>query len=81
MTPRRAGVVLIALLCCGCSTMVEHSRTALHELKPHRLWRWNRHPAPRGDVYFSISDPVAESNAGRSMLHEDGPDSASIPAN
>lgn len=36
----------------GCQSPI------LHELKPHRMWRWNRgSPAPR-DAYFSVSDPI-----------------------
>ncbi len=42
----------------GCTTMDK----MMHELKPHRLWRFNRHPAPgRADsAFYSVSDPIAE---------------------
>lgn len=37
----------------GCALM--------HDMQPHRLWRWNRGPAPSSDPYFSVSDPVPAS--------------------
>lgn len=46
-------VSAIALSQTGCAMM--------HDLQPHRLWRWNRGPAPSSDPYFSISDPVPAS--------------------
>ena len=42
----------------GCSTFNDKTKTVLHNLQPHRLWRMNRHPAPRRDVYYSVSDPI-----------------------
>lgn len=44
------GFVLLST--CGCALM--------HELQPHRMWRWNRNPAPSSDPYFSVSDPLPE---------------------
>jgi len=49
---------LVALGVSGCSTFNESVGRTFHDLKPHRLWRLNRHPAPRRDVYYSVSDPV-----------------------
>ncbi len=46
-------VSAIAFSQTGCAMM--------HDLQPHRLWRWNRGPAPSSDPYFSISDPVPTS--------------------
>ncbi|MEZ6059289.1 MAG: hypothetical protein R3C19_02895 [Planctomycetaceae bacterium] len=49
------------LLCLGlilfCSTGCQ---SILHELQPHRLWRWNyQEPPGRTDgVYYSIDDPL-----------------------
>lgn len=34
----------------GCSLM--------HNLKPHRMWQWNRGPAPSTNPFFSVSDPI-----------------------
>ena len=36
----------------GCSMM--------HELQPHRMWRWNRGPAPSTNPFFSVSDPIPQ---------------------
>ena len=45
----------------GCAQMPELSATKfLHELKPHRLWRWNRGPAPSSDAYFSVPDDITQ---------------------
>ena len=38
------------MISAGCSLM--------HDLRPHRLWRWNRGPAPSGNPFFSVSDPI-----------------------
>lgn len=37
----------------GCSSI-------MHELQPHRLWRWNYHEPPgrTDDALFSIDDPL-----------------------
>ena len=37
----------------GCQSL-------LHELQPHRLWRWNYHDSPgRADsAFYSLSDPL-----------------------
>ena len=32
--------------------------TLLHDLQPHRMWRWNRGPAPSANPFFSVSDPI-----------------------
>lgn len=60
-------VRLLLVLCvvaptCGC-TMFDR---ALHELKPHRLWRFNRHDAPgRADsAFFSVRDGDEFDSAG-----------------
>lgn len=46
------GLMLVSLF-SGCSSI-------MHELQPHRLWRWNYQEAPgRTDgVYMSIDDPL-----------------------
>ncbi|MBL8820491.1 MAG: hypothetical protein JNL58_30995 [Planctomyces sp.] len=48
------GLMLVSLL-SGCSSI-------MHELQPHRLWRWNYQEAPgRTDgVYMSIDDPLPQ---------------------
>ena len=43
-------VGLIAVIFTGCALM--------HEVQPHRLWRYNRGPAPSSNPYFSVSDPI-----------------------
>lgn len=50
---RLLSLLAMCLLFTGCSTM-------LHELQPHRLWRWNyQEPAGRTDgSLFSLSDPL-----------------------
>ena len=40
----------IAVTFTGCALM--------HEVQPHRLWRYNRGPAPSSNPYFSVSDPI-----------------------
>jgi hypothetical protein len=39
----------------GCSSI-------MHELQPHRLWRWNYHEPPgrTDDALFSIDDPLIQ---------------------
>lgn len=56
-----APALLAALTLSGCTTFKEHAATTFHNLQPHRLWRLNRHPAPRRDVYYSVSDPIPAS--------------------
>ena len=34
--------------------------TLMHDLRPHRLWRWNRGPAPSTNPFFSVSDPIPQ---------------------
>jgi hypothetical protein len=50
--------VLASLCLSGCATINDSVGNAWHNLQPHRLWRMNRHPAPRRDVYYSVSDPI-----------------------
>lgn len=50
----RLSVPMVLVLCSsGCSSI-------MHELQPHRMWRWNyQEPSGRTDgVYFSIDDPL-----------------------
>ena len=53
---RRFGLCVLAaglwLTSSGCSLM--------HNLHPHRMWRWNRGPAPSTNPFFSISDPIPQ---------------------
>ena len=53
-----AAALFVTLPLSGCTTFKEHATTTFHNLQPHRLWRLNRHPAPRRDVYYSVSDPI-----------------------
>ena len=39
-----------------------------HDLQPHRLWRFNRGPAPSSDPYFSVSDPIPPLTSRRDGL-------------
>lgn len=54
----------------GCSLM--------HDLQPHRMWRWNRGPAPSTNPFFSISDPIPELGQASEFPKpsSDAPDSA-----
>jgi hypothetical protein len=54
---RRPTAILLLML-----TFVSTSGCALlHELQPHRMWRWNRGPNYYGDdALFSVSDRTAE---------------------
>lgn len=60
---RLSVVLALMLFSSGCSSI-------MHELQPHRLWRWNyQEPSGRTDgVYFSIDDqlskPVPTPNTG-----------------
>ncbi len=51
---RRIGWMLIvggmAANSLGCALM--------HDIQPHRLWRFNRGPSPSSNPYFSVSDPI-----------------------
>ncbi len=52
-------LVLATVSSMGCSHVNSGLGTLYHELKPHRLWRWNRQTQHSGDRYFSsISDPI-----------------------
>ncbi len=48
-------LLALCLMLTGCSTM-------MHELQPHRLWRWNyQESAGRTDAaLFSVDDPLPE---------------------
>ncbi len=53
---RRFGwCVLTSAMCLffsGCAMM--------HEFRPHRMWRFNRGPAPSTNPFFSVSDPISQ---------------------
>ena len=46
-------MLALMLTLSGCSSI-------MHELQPHRLWRWNYHEPPgrTDDALFSIDDPL-----------------------
>lgn len=58
------------LVSSGCAMM--------HDLQQHRLWRFNRGPAPSTNPFFSVSDPIPQlGQAANSLeLAEDAEDSA-----
>ena len=49
----RSLCLLTLILCTGCQSV-------LHEMKPHRLWRWNYYEPTSRDALgtFSIDDPL-----------------------
>lgn len=53
---RRFGWCVLAWVMCvvfsGCAMF--------HDLQQHRLWRFNRGPAPSTNPFFSVSDPIPE---------------------
>ncbi len=53
---RRFGWCVLASAMClvfsGCAMM--------HDFRPHRLWRFNRGPAPSTNPFFSVSDPIPQ---------------------
>jgi hypothetical protein len=51
---RFPAMMCLILAGSGCSTI-------MHELQPHRLWRWNyQESSGRTDgVYFSVEDPLS----------------------
>lgn len=55
---------LLALAVCSATT----GCAMMHDMQPHRLWRWNRGPAPSSNPFFSVSDPVAELGASEDSL-------------
>jgi hypothetical protein len=58
-SPAFFAIPVLAMLClCGCTAFNESVGNTWHNLQPHRLWRMNRHPKPRRDVYYSVSDPI-----------------------
>jgi hypothetical protein len=65
---RRFGFCLMVFGLClassGCSLM--------HNFQPHRMWRWNRGPAPSSNPFFSVGDPIPQLG-----LASEFPDSAS----
>ena len=42
----------MCLVSSGCALM--------HDFRPHRMWRWNRGPAPSTNPFFSVSDPIPQ---------------------
>lgn len=52
----RAICLISVLLCTGCQSV-------LHEMKPHRLWRWNYYEPTSREAFgtFSIDDPLLQS--------------------
>lgn len=69
---RRFGWCVLAcgfwLVAPGCALM--------HEMQPHRLWRWNRGPAPSSNPFFSISDPIPQLGESREFPEPDSADAA-----
>lgn len=65
---RRFGFCVLAsalwLASSGCALM--------HEMQPHRLWRWNRGPAPSTNPFFSVSDPIPELGQTADSLDSEG---------
>lgn len=53
---RRCKWCVLGLAMClilpGCAMM--------HEFRPHRMWRWNRGPAPSTNPFFSVTDPIPQ---------------------
>lgn len=51
----RAICLISVLLCTGCQSV-------LHEMKPHRLWRWNYYEPTSREAFgtFSIDDPLPQ---------------------
>lgn len=57
MPAPRLSAVLVVLLTLGSSVGCD---SLLHNLKPHRLWRLNRHSPPMASgssVYYSVPPP------------------------
>ena len=58
MPASRLILIVLAGLALGSSTGCE---SLLHNLKPHRLWRLNRHSPPMASgssVYYSVPPPL-----------------------
>lgn len=53
---RRCWWCLMATAMC----LVFSGCAMLHDLRPHRMWRWNRGPAPSTNPFFSVSDPIPQ---------------------
>lgn len=52
-----------------------------HDLQQHRLWRFNRGPAPSTNPFFSVSDPIPElGQAADSLDLSDNGDSSAPPS-
>ncbi len=64
----------LAVICLAMSTLTG-CQSLLHELQPHRLWRWNYQDAPgRTDgAYFPISDPRDAELASKNDLADNSP--------
>lgn len=48
---------------CGLASamcLISTGCTMMHDLQPHRLWRWNRGPAASANPFFSVSDPIPQ---------------------
>ena len=63
-------VLLLTSFTCGCASF-------LHDLKPHRLKRWNRGPAPSLDPDFTQSTRPARSR----LVRLERPGTAEMTAN
>ncbi len=64
---RRFGLLLII----GVMMASSSGCALMHEMQPHRLWRWNRGPSHSSDPYFSVSDPIPDSAFQRQAIDFD----------
>ena len=53
-------IITGGILCCLLGTSVGCELWP-HDLQPHRLWRLNRQTAMSSDAYFSVGDPLPNS--------------------
>lgn len=81
-----ASIAVLCVLSTGCRSLPIFSRMKMpnfsemhvpsfgeiaHELKPHRLHRWNRHTPPNQTSQWSIDDPIPKLDAGSKELSGD----------
>ena len=56
---RRIGWMLVV----GGIMMSSQGCALMHDVQPHRLWRFNRGPSPSSNPYFSVSDPIPQTES------------------
>ncbi|MGE3316172.1 MAG: hypothetical protein AB7O26_13735 [Planctomycetaceae bacterium] len=69
------GFVVVSSGVCGCTPAMKNFTPSniWHNLQPHRLQRLNQGPGMSSDAYFSVTDPIPESEGWAKRGNNDQP--------